>query len=192
MPSQLNDDFLERMALNLGENQSVDAAQLLATLQPTMDGAEFRRDLIQMKDGWVAGGAGVSGEIKVSAPADRDVQILWFAINNLANAVIRARLSVESRPSVNPFRQFISSLVIADQIETTIIGQADAEGAGAGIRPFTLRIPAGADLIVTITNSVGGPLPAAGSVAWEIMAQELPPTRSWEGANSIVTGTAPA
>jgi len=190
---QLNDDFLERLALHLGENETVDAAELLRTLQPVTDISEYKRDLVQMKSGWVAGGAGTSGIVQIDAPDDRDLQMIFMAFFNATGSKLDIDISLVSRPQANPFSQIVVTAELFDQKQNIVVSNG---GGGIGPdgneeqRASFIRIPAGADLFMRIENSAGGAI-GAGAVSWEFQGILLPPTRSWRGTNGFVSSTAP-
>jgi len=186
MPTQLNDDFLERIALNLGENGSTGAAKLLETLQPTTDILEFNRTLLTIRDGYVPGGALTVGEVDFATPSDRDV--LWIAasIANSTGVVINTAISIAASPFSSKLNQFVGEGRTPDSQTTMIIGDnvqlSTAVGDNQPVRK--VRIPAGHVLKLRFTVDGGGNIPT-GNIIWEVTGVLMPATKQWVNALAL-------
>jgi len=182
MPSGLNDDFLNRLALDFGFNGQQSAAILIEQLVSVVQAKDYRREDETFRLALAT--SGNPGPLTVAFDlADKEEDLLFHigSFDNISAAAIQIDFTVLN-DDIPQLQQYRGRTIVTSGMRATIIGKQFRDNMFAGNAqdtPEEILLPRNSRLVLDFFNAAGGAIPLAAAMTLELTATRVPSLRSW-------------
>jgi len=182
MPQGLNDDFLNRLALDFGFNGQLSASGLIQQLVPVVQVEDFRREDESFRLALAT--SGMPGPMNVGFNLKGKTEGLLFhagSFDNQSAADIRIDFTVFN-DVIPQLQQYRGRTTVTTGNRATIIGKQFRDNMFAGMAqdtPEEILLPPDSRLILDFFNAAGGAIPIAAALVLELTATRVTALRSW-------------
>lgn len=180
--TQINDQILQELGVDLGTNKIPPVANLVDSLAPTIDTWPYRRKLIVASDGITPGGVSATDFfVEYFSPKSHGIE--WFAASFGAAAVdLIMFLQVQVLSAKGQQTVSVGRILLESSTQTPFIGNMHrslvipVDANNNTWEPSKVYVPALGKLIFTVGREQGGILPNA-ALAWTLFGWSVPNPR---------------